>query len=161
MYAGKDVRIRNLWDIWTEQRKPGEGGLTKKGEEVARRVAIRQAHGFVSYSGETAANIPVTGVTSAKAVITKKQAELLISEGRELEKSPFTQDVAEPVVEKAEEIVESIGEALDPMGTWWDKWKIVIGIGAGVVGGSLLLGYSGLGKPIGALVESKITKEDK
>ena len=77
--------------------------------------------------------------------ITKKQRQVLISQGSEPDVSLFTQDVAEPVV-----------EAVAPGLAWFDTWKIPIGIGAFAVGGMLLLGYSGLGGSVGRVVERRI-----
>jgi hypothetical protein len=77
--------------------------------------------------------------------ITKKQRQVLISQGTEPDVALFTQDVAEPVV-----------EAVTPIGTWLDTWKVPLGIGAVVVGGMFLLGYSGMGKPIGTYAAKKI-----
>jgi hypothetical protein len=77
--------------------------------------------------------------------ITKKQRQVLLSQGTEPDVSLFTQDVAEPVK-----------EAVTPGLAWFDTWKIPLGIGAFAVAGMFLLGYSGMGKPIGAYAAKKI-----
>jgi hypothetical protein len=77
--------------------------------------------------------------------VTKKQRQLLISQGSDPDVSLFTQDVAEPVI-----------DAVAPGLAWFDTWKIPIGIGAFAVGGMLLLGYSGLGTSVGKVVERRI-----
>lgn len=77
--------------------------------------------------------------------ITKKQRQVLISQGTEPDVSLFTQDVVEPVV-----------DTVAPIGAWFDTWKVPLGIGAVVVGSLFLLGYSGMGKPIGAYAAKKI-----
>jgi hypothetical protein len=87
----------------------------------------------------------ITTSGAEREEITKKQRQLLISQGTEPDVSLFTQDVAEPVV-----------EAITPIGTWLDTWKVPLGIGAVTVGGLFLLGYSGMGKPIGAYAAKKI-----
>jgi hypothetical protein len=81
--------------------------------------------------------------------ITKKQRQVLLSQNTEPDVSLFTQDVAEPVK-----------EAVAPGLAWFDTWKIPIGIGAVVVGSLVLLGYSGMGKPIGAYAAKKIGEKE-
>jgi hypothetical protein len=87
----------------------------------------------------------LTTTGAQREEITKKQRQVLISQGTEPDVALFTQDVAEPVA-----------EAVAPGLAWFDTWKVPIGIGAAVVGGLVLLGYSGMGKPIGAYAAKKI-----
>jgi hypothetical protein len=101
------------------------------------------------YVGE---NVPLinlhtlaTTTGAQREEITKKQRQVVISQGTEPDVSLFTQDVTEPVA-----------EAVAPIGAWIDRWKVPIGIGAVVVGGFVLLGYSGLGPSVGKVVERKI-----
>lgn len=87
----------------------------------------------------------LTTTGAEREEITKKQRQLLISQGTEPDIALFTQDVAEPVA-----------DAVQPIGAWVDRWKIPLGVGAFAVGGLLLLGYSGLGPSVGKVVERRI-----
>lgn len=158
MYVGEDVRIKNLWDILTEPKS----GLTAKGEEAARKAAMRTGAGYTGVGFYTPADVKVTGqFTSKDAQRIKEQTQLIISQGSEPDKSLFVQDVAEPVAETVEKAVETVKDVLDPLGNFWETWKTPITIGGIVIGGALLLGYSGLGKPIGSAIGTRIEKGEK
>ena len=77
--------------------------------------------------------------------ITKKQRQMLIGQGTEPETSLFVQDVGEPVA-----------EAIAPIGSFLDTFKVPIGIGILGVGSLLLLGYSGMGESVGRIVEKRL-----
>jgi len=87
----------------------------------------------------------LTASDAEREEITKKQRQMLIGQGTDPEESLFVQDVAEPVA-----------DAVAPIGSFLNTWKIPIGIGVAVIGGLFLLGYSGMGKPIGAYAAKKI-----
>ena len=87
----------------------------------------------------------LTASDAEREEITKKQRQMLIGQGTDPEESLFVQDVAEPII-----------EAVAPIGSFLDTWKIPIGISAAVVGSMLLLGYSGLGGSVGRVVERRI-----
>lgn len=158
MYVGEDVVLKNLWTILTEPKS----GLTAKGEEAARKAAMRVGAGYSGVKFYSPAEVKVTGqFTSKDALRTKEYTQLLISQGTDPQKSLLVQDVAEPVVETVEKAVETVKDALDPIGTFWDDYKIPLTIGGIVIGGALLLGYSGMGKPIGSAIGTRIEKGDK